>query len=1022
MGRSDSDGPGVELMTSNRWTPLLVVLVAGLLVAAPAQAQYFGQNKVQYRNFDFKVLKTKHFDIYYYPEEQAKTEQVARLAERWYERFSRLFEANLDGRQPILFYASPADFRQTNAVGGELGEGTGGVTEGLRRRIVMPSAGALAETSHVLGHELVHAFQYSISSRNRSTGFLRLPLWMVEGLAEYLSLGPVDSQTAMWLRDSLASDKLPTLKDLGNPRFFPYRYGHAFWAYVGGRWGDKAVIELFSEAMRSGDPNGAIQRVLQIAPKEFSKDWGAAIRQTYGSFIEKQKSADAYGPVVIDKEHGGGELNVGPALSPDGKRIAYLSERDLFSVDLYLADAESGKVIRKLASTATDPHFDSLEWIESAGSFAPDGRRFVQSAVRKGKGALAIIDTDTGERVKEVDFDDLGEVQTPSFLLDGHRIIFSALQGGTVDMWVYDLDSGTKTRLTNDPFAEMQPVVSPDGSEAAFVTDRFSTDLATLRFGNYRLGLIDLKTAEITELPSYEGARHTNPQWSPDGKSLYFVSDVDGAANVHRLDLATGELRQLTHLRTGVAGITPLSPSLSVARDSGRIVYSAREDGKYPIYAIGQKTVEEAPPTARIALNESAIILPPRSEPGGEVEKLLADVSTGLPQLSSVEPEPYKSGFGLEYVGQPSVGVGVSRFGTYVGGSTSLFFSDMLGNHNLGVSIGAYGSLQDIAGQVEYSNLSKRFDWAVGLRRIPYLSLGGYSQSIDPSGTVLYDQSLVFRQTYSTAYAVGALPFNRAQRFEVQASFQRVGFSTQVQTDAYSLIDGSFLGTDKQNLDSGAAPLNLGSVSAALVQDTSVFGATGPILGSRGRIEVGPTFGTINYTDVLVDLRKYFMPVRPLTVAFRLTHFGRYGSGSEDPRFYSLYLGYPDLIRGYDGIASSECVPNQSSSCPLYDQLFGSRLLFGNAELRAPLWGLFKGELTYGPLPIDVALFADAGVAWTQEDKAKLLGGDRGLLTSVGAALRVNVFGFMVVQTSLAHPFQRPGNSWVWQWTFWPAF
>jgi len=1015
-------------MTANRLTSLLVVL-SGLLAASASEAQYFGRNKVQYRDFDFEVLKTKHFDVYYYPEEREKVEHVARLAERWYDRLSRLFETNLEGRQPLIFYASAADFRQTNALGGELGEGTGGVTEGFRRRIIMPSAGPLAETDHVLGHELVHAFQYDISSRNRASGFLRLPLWMVEGLAEYLSLGPVDSQTAMWLRDSLASDKLPTLRELGNPRFFPYRYGHAFWAYVGGRWGDEKVIELFREAMKSGDPEGAISRVLQISSEDFSRDWAAAIREAYGSFLEQQKSASEYGPVLIDEKRGGGELNLSPALSPDGRRIVFLSERDLFSVDLYLADAETGKVIRKLASTATDPHFDSLQWIGSAGAWSPDGQRFAQAVVRKGKGALAVIDTGSGERVQEAVFDDLGEIQTPSFLPDGRRIIFSALQGGIVDMWVYDLASGTKQRLTNDAFAEMQPVVSPDGRRAAFVTDRFTTRLDTLSFGSYRLGLIDLDTLETSELPGYEGASHTNPQWSPDGADLYFLSDVDGASNVHRLTLATGELRQVTDLRTGVAGITPLSPSLSVARDSGRIAYTAREDGRYSIYGIDDPARGAGRPATRLAMNESAILLPPRSEPGGTVEKLRADATTGLPEAAPEESEPYKSGLSLEYVGQPTIGVGVDRFGTSVGGSTSLYFSDMLGNQNLGVAIGAYGSLRDTSGQVFYSNLKKKFDWSVGLRHIPYLSLGGYSQSVDgSSGTpILLQQSLIFRQTYSSAYAVGALPFNRAQRFEVQTSFQRVGFSTEVRTEAFSAIDGSFLGRDRQNLDAGADPLYLGSVSGALVHDSSVFGATAPILGSRGRLEAGPTFGSISYTDVLADYRQYFMPVRPVTLAFRLTHFGRYGGGAEDPRFRSLYLGYPNLIRGYDGITAAECAADlggagSQSSCPVYDRLFGSRLLFANAEVRAPLWGLFKGQLTYGPLPVDIALFADAGVAWTSQDKASLLGGSRDLLTSVGAALRMNVFGFLVVETSLAHPFQRPGKDWVWQWSFSPGF
>ena len=77
---------------------------------------------------------------------------------------------NCGPRQPLVLYASHPDFEQTNVVGGMIGEGTGGVTEGLKRRVVLPLAGTLAETDHVLGHELVHAFQYDISAQRAAAG------------------------------------------------------------------------------------------------------------------------------------------------------------------------------------------------------------------------------------------------------------------------------------------------------------------------------------------------------------------------------------------------------------------------------------------------------------------------------------------------------------------------------------------------------------------------------------------------------------------------------------------------------------------------------------------------------------------------------------------------------------------------------------------------------------------------------------------------------------------------------------
>src|SRR5688572_7702889 len=139
-----------------------------LAVTPVANAQYFGQNKVQYEKFDFKVLTTEHFDIYYYAEEEAAVQLAARMAERWYARLSKLMRHELSGRQPLILYAAHPHFQQTNTISGGVGEGTGGVTEMFKRRIVLPFAGGLAETDHVLGHELVHAFQFDMAAARRS--------------------------------------------------------------------------------------------------------------------------------------------------------------------------------------------------------------------------------------------------------------------------------------------------------------------------------------------------------------------------------------------------------------------------------------------------------------------------------------------------------------------------------------------------------------------------------------------------------------------------------------------------------------------------------------------------------------------------------------------------------------------------------------------------------------------------------------------------------------------------------------
>src|SRR5262245_10010145 len=246
------------------WGVGILIAVTTLTTATVAQAQYFGRNKVQYRNFKFEVLKTEHFDIYFYEEERAAAADVGRLAERWYARLSNMLDHALSNRQPIVLYQSHAHFEQTNVVGGEIGEGTGGVTEGLKRRVVLPLTGALKETDHVLGHELVHAFQYDMARLDREDGpggsaIERLPLWFVDGMAEYLSIGPSDSNTSMWVRDGVLHESLPEVRKLGDPKYFPYRWGQAFWAYVGGRFGDRMIAQVYVDALRSG-PESAIER------------------------------------------------------------------------------------------------------------------------------------------------------------------------------------------------------------------------------------------------------------------------------------------------------------------------------------------------------------------------------------------------------------------------------------------------------------------------------------------------------------------------------------------------------------------------------------------------------------------------------------------------------------------------------------------------------------------------------------------------------------------------------------------
>ena len=1008
---------------------LPVVLLLSLVLFAPAQAAaqggYFGRNKVQYRDFKFQVLKTEHFDIHFYPEEEAAARMTARLAERWYARISKILNHELRGRQPIILYASAPHFWQTTALEGEMGEGTGGVTEAYKRRIVLPLAGPMHLTDHVLGHELVHAFQYDITNTNVSSGnagALNLPLWFIEGMAEYLSIGPVDAHTAMWMREAARREKLPEIDKLDDPRYFPYRYGHALWAYIGGRFGDEVIGDMLRAggASRAGYM-AAFEGVLQVDSKQLSTDWHNALFQAYLPIAETTKMPGAIARSVVKKRREG-EMNVSPELSPDGSKVIFFSERDLFSIDLYVADAKTGEVLRKVTDTATSAHSESLQFISSAGAWDRTSKKFVFPGIAGGHSVLTIVDVERGKKEREITIEAVDEVTNPAWSPDGATIAFSGLSGGFTDLFLYDLNGGQLKRLTTDQFAELDPAWSPDGKTLAFSTDRFTTNLQTLVAGDLRLAVLDVASGAVKPAGGFEQAKNISPQWSADGRSLYFVSDRGGISNIYRMEFG-GATTQLTSLLTGASGITELSPALSVA--DGRLVFSAFEDNGYTIYAL--ESAEQLAGSAVVNLPINAAVLPPRKAGAGPVYAAVTNETLGLPSeaAAAAPAEEYKPKLGLDFAGQPTIAVGRDPFGTYVGGGISLAFSDMLGNHAVYAGAQATNRFDEFGGNITYINRTHRWNWGAAIDQTPYVYRSFNAGVTNIAGQPAYiEQEYRFLQTDRSVTGLLSYPFSRAHRVDFSGGARQVAYKQDVTTRAFDYYSGQQVSEDRENVAT-ADSLNLGEASAALVFDTSISGVASPIRGSRYRFEVAQTSGTISYTGLTADARTYRMPFRPVTFAFRGLFFGRYGSGAEDFRLPTLYLGYPGLVRGYDSYSfeSSECGLAPDGSCPVFDNLLGSRVAIVNAEMRMPLWALFGGDNFYGPLPVELALFADSGVAWGQSNSQQFAhGSNKDPVSSFGVAMRANLFGFAVAELDYVRPVDRPDRGWLWQFNLMPGF
>ncbi len=1031
----------------------LSVLLWGLVLVAfaaePVGAQYFGKNKVQYDEYDWSILETDNFHVYYYQEEEEAAHDAARMAERSYAKLAKLLNHDVVERIPLILYASHTDFQQTNALAGLINEGTGGVTEFLKRRVVLPFTGSYAEFDHVLTHELVHAFQIDIlfgPEKRALTGRLGStpPLWVMEGMAEYLSVGDVDEHTKMWLRDASLEGYLISIGDLSHAADIRvYRFGQSIMAFIAERYGLQTIGELLKTFAQRGSLDRAVRTVLGISVADLSREWTESVRKEHLPQIAEFKKPEEYGYRLTDQDNDLSRLNLAPAVSPDGDLMVYLSDKSLYN-DIYLASAIDGKIMGKLVEGERTADFESLRFLSAALSWSPDQQSIALAAKKGGEDAIYIIDAEDGDLTAQLTFGFDG-IQSPSFSPDGQQIVFVGLERGRSDLFVTDLDGTELTRLTNDRFADRDPHWSPDGRYVVFTTDRGAvTNFRTLDFGEFRTAIFDLEAEQIRVLPNQWG-KNISPQWSPDGTKIAFISDRSGISNIYVTDVQTNETFRLTNVLTGITGLVESSPALSWSHNGDRMVFSVFTRGGWDIYAIKDplklmadsplveavvpgaegdaggtaiggllargaqavagvagggsdpslasdampddaSTSAQAPEPTRLAETESEtshVTAGPQTasliELDDEAEFDEADLDEALdaeePLDVSFRPEaPDGAGFTvrdytIDFSPDTVIGAGAFAPGLGAAGQLAMGLSDVLGNHHIQLVANVFGDIADSDVFLTYMNLERRNNWGASIFqfRNDYLSF-------QDNAIVRID-----REIYRGAEVFVRRPFSKFRRLELGlqgVSVDRGNFDSSI-PDARSS-----LGIDFDGRVFFVRP------EVAHVTDNVLFGSTGPISGARTRLSAARSFGDLQFTTLLADLRKYINVRQRYVFAFRAMGLSSFGKTPQ-----SFRIGGPYTVRGYS-----------------FEQFRGFNVAVTNTEFRFPM----VEYLALGwPLPLAFrnirgALFFDAGAAFDRHDSFRAFDSSKGGLValddihaSYGLSARTNL-GFLILRWDLA--------------------
>lgn len=985
-----------------------LLLLAVLLPAVRAEA--FGRNKVQTRTRDWRTLTTPHFELTYAAGAEELAVRGAIIAERAYREYALRLGHDLEKRVPFILYSSHGEFAQTNIADELLGEGTGGFTEPSRNRMVLPYEGNHADFVHVIRHELVHVFMFDMAFGSSRAGasrspFFRIPLWFAEGVAEWYASG-WDENADMVLRDAATRDYLWPLSRVGG--YLVYKQGQAAMRLISERYGEETLVEMWRLLARTRDMERTLEGTLGLRMEDLDEEFREDIRRRYWPTFGTLEEPEDIARRLTDHTEAGNGFNQRPALSPDGLRAAFFSDRDGL-VSLYLADVLDPARVRLLARGHRSDRFESFHSFRSGISWSPDGEEIAFVARSGSRETLHTMRADDGAVTRSIPLD-LDTARAPAWSPDGRTIVLVGVLLGRTDLHLVDLEAGdapapgwtpladgaARRRLTDDAGDEETPAWSPDGGTLAFVHNpravvRYEFEetpdggrrLVWARFveGDEALSVGHAQDRDLVLLDVADGERRVlrpergewrDPAWIDDGE-LCVVHAGGGAPNLASLRLDGADAPRM-RLLTNVAGAAT-QPTYAPAAD--RLLFTAFLEGGYDIHAVDGYREWSTRTPAGTPLGDVAAGPPPLPA-GGDGPALLRDAEA-VGEVAAYSPRFHLDATGALDGGavffSPQAGLGLANV---------LHFSDLLGDHRLSFLVNVYGSLENSDLAASYAFLRRRWDLGVGLFHFKNY----YNSAFTTIGEVLPDDTFFSERNYGLALEA-TYPFSTFRRF-------RVGLQalTSERTDYALDPSGYYL------VEDGSVRHHLLQPTLEFTHDSAFYGMHGPVTGSRLQLHFAPAIGiggdSLDRRTMVLDWRRYGMPWRRNTFAVRLLGAASLG---RDPR--GFVLGGPFTLRGYD----------------FYDyqqdpRLAGSRLVMLNLEYRLPLVDalIFGWPGRWGLGPIGATLFFDAGTAWTDGETVGFFGHDaagswgmRDLRGAYGFGIRASL-GFLPLKFDWAWP------------------
>ena len=882
-----------------RRSPALLLAVLTLLLIAPRQTvaqfiPYYGKNKVKYDNFSWRVYKSPHFEVYYYPQFEQHLERLVSYLESSYLKISTGLKHEMPKPIPVIFYKTHSEFEETNLFPAFVPEGVLAFTEPVKNRMVIPIDEPPDQLQGLITHEMTHAFAFDLIPRGIGYSIQQrpIPLWVDEGLADYFrqTWDPLD---LMMIRDAALSDSVPKLSKAEFQAFsgrLVYNMGHAAFEFIEARYG-KEGIRQFLYTLRKGILGGGsdelYKQAFRTTPQEFDAAFEKWMKERFKPFRDRQSPDDFGRDISPDPDKTRFTQAFAFAPSPSGEIAAVMTaNRSEGEADIVLVSTKDGTVVKDLTG-GFDNAWENLTINSEFASgrtlsFDPTGD-YIGFFARTGKGRsfflISALDGSVKKRIKVT----LDELQAPCLLPDGRNLLFAALKEGVSDIWKLDMRTGAVVNLTSDSFADNDPAISPDGKLVVYER-RIS--------GHWKLYAFPLADPSHKVQLTFGAFDDQAPSFSSDGNRVFYSSlEDDDIPNLRSLDLQTGAIAQYSDVFGGTLAPAPLKSP----KGPDRLAFITYHKGQLKLHA-----KDTAEPMKEVAQDVRAASLG------------LADFEPDVTHEVVPENKRRKKLFeGLYLEGRPPINVGVTSSGDVFGGS-ALALTDTLGDQAFSFSVLSVASYRVYQGQ--YANLASRLQYGVSLFDETYFF---YPYSSTYSGYYGYNvrDLAVATQRFTGGQLFAQYPLDIFRRIELGTGLIKVKEQyTDPSTQDAVCSEYASLGLPCFFNNGWQLPISL-----RLVQETTRFAEFGPLAGSTFSLgfTYAPKIGSfLQRQTVDVDARKYFR-IGPTSMVFALRGRGYYSSG-DNPDYF--YFGGNMEMRGYPYAAFS-----------------GNEGFFGNAELRLPL-------------------------------------------------------------------------------------